>query len=315
MALIPGMMRTSPSHLTDLRHNPALWLASLGIFAASLGFGLVPFFSRSLTDQGIAPHAVAAYRYVFNAIVLLPIILINLHQWRGMLWGAVAGALMGLGAIGYITALETVPVSTVGVLYMTYPVFTVLLAWLFFRDHPSARAIVSALIIVLAAAIASSPVAISPDQLPTLLLSLTAPIGFGFGICTLVHKLSSIKPLARVASVSLGALLGLTPLIVVTPAAELFPRDTADWMLIAGIALGTAFFPMLIYCICSPMIGTSRSAVIGSIELPTFFLVGLIAFGEAITWPQATACAMILFAIAITPSKSARNVAGNLTRP
>ena len=50
--------------------NPRLGLATLGVVAASALFGIVPVFARSLTDAGMAAHAVAFYRYVLAVAVL-----------------------------------------------------------------------------------------------------------------------------------------------------------------------------------------------------------------------------------------------------
>ncbi|MCA0927971.1 DMT family transporter [Ruegeria profundi] len=289
-------------------------LAVVGVLFASICFGLVPYFSRSLTEQGVAPYAVAFYRYIVAAILLLPVLFLHRKEWRAIIWGLSAGAVMGLGWIGYVTALEALPASTVGVLYMTYPVFTLVIAWAVFADAPTRRALLAAGLIVVAAVIAGSPGSIPAEHLPTLLISLAAPFGFGFGICVLVHRLSRIAPLARIASVSLGSVLGLAPLILGTDVAELFPTEKSDWLLIVGIGLVTALVPQLIYTICSPVIGASQTAVAGSIELPTMFAVGFLAFGEAITVPQALACALVLGAIAITRSRKTRAVSTVLAR-
>lgn len=283
-------------------------LAVFGVLFASICFGLVPFFSRGLTEQGVAPYAVAFYRYIVAAILLLPVLIMHRKAWREICWGLSAGAVMGLGWIGYVTALETLPASTVGVLYMTYPVFTLIIAWALFADAPTRRALLAAGLIALAAIIVGSPASVPLQQIPTLLMSLAAPFGFGFGICVLVHRLSRIAPLARIASVSLGSVLGLLPLMVSADAAELLPKGQSDWILIIGIGLVTALVPQLIYTICSPMIGASQTAVVGSIELPTMFAVGFLAFGEAITAPQAAACALVLGAIAITRSRKTHTV-------
>jgi drug/metabolite transporter (DMT)-like permease len=48
---------------------------------------------------------------------------------------------MGVGWVGYVRAVEIAPVSTAGILYMTYPVFTLLIAWLVFGDRPGRRAV------------------------------------------------------------------------------------------------------------------------------------------------------------------------------
>ena len=293
---------------SDERNAIPYALAVFGVIFASICFGLVPYFSRGLTDQGLAPYAVAFYRYIFAAIFLLPALLMHRSKWREILWGMVAGSVMGLGWVGYVTALETVPASTVGVLYMTYPVFTVFISWALFGDQPTRRSLVAAGLIVIAAIIAGSPASVPPDQVPTLLVSLAAPFGFGFGICVLVHRLSRIAPLARIASVSLGSVIGLTPLIFSSDAIEILPRSGNDWLLVVGFGLVTALVPQLIYTVCSPIIGATRTAVIGSIELPTMFAVGVLAFGEVITVAQALACALVLGAIALTQSRSTRTV-------
>ncbi|WP_299902297.1 DMT family transporter [uncultured Ruegeria sp.] len=301
---------------TSARNRPSIpyALAVFGVLFASICFGLVPYFSRSLTEQGVAPYAVAFYRYIVAAILLLPVLILHRKEWRVITWGLSAGAVMGLGWIGYVTALEKLPASTVGVLYMTYPVFTLIIAWAVFADAPTRRALLASGLIVVAAVIAGSPASVPAEHLPTLLLSLAAPFGFGFGICVLVHRLSRIAPLARIASVSLGSVLGLAPLILGAQVGELLPGEQSDWLLIVGIGFVTAFVPQLIYTICSPVIGASQTAVVGSIELPTMFAVGFLAFGETITLPQALACALVLGAIAITRSRKTHTVSAVLAK-
>ena len=45
------------------------------VVLACFCFGTIPFFARSLSDAGMAPYAVAFYRYGLSAVVLLPILL------------------------------------------------------------------------------------------------------------------------------------------------------------------------------------------------------------------------------------------------
>jgi drug/metabolite transporter (DMT)-like permease len=271
-------------------------IAAFGVLFASIGFGLTPYFSRGLTDQGLASHAVAFYRYTLAAVFLIPILLRSSKQWKELCWGLASGITMGLGWIGYVSALKTAPASTVGVIYMTYPVFTVLLAWALFAEPPTRRALLATGIIVLAAVIAGSPGAVSPDQIPALIFALAAPFGFGLSIVVLVHRLSRLVPLARIGSVSLGAVLGLMPLMLASDPQTVIPQDQETWILIVGIATVSALIPQLIYMVCSPIIGASKSAVFGSVELPTMFAVAVFALGEALTWPQAIACVLILSA-------------------
>lgn len=296
----------------DHPHLLGTGLATLGVIAASVGFGLVPYFARSLTAEGMAPHAIAFFRYAFAAIVLLPFVWRARAKWTALLWGLFAGVGMGIGWVGYVRAVEIVPVSTAGILYMTYPVFTLAIAWLVFGDVPGRRAILASLMIVAAAALATSPGAITAEQLPAVVLSLAAPLGFGFGINVLVHKLTVLNPVVRIACVSLGSVLGLLPLLVATSAAALVPTSASGWWLVAGIAFGSALIPQLLYTVSAPVIGTARTAIAGSFELPTMFMVGWFAYAEPVGLAQWIACAIVISAIALTPGKSIRSVAANI---
>jgi len=287
-------------------------LATIGVVIASICFGIVPVFARSLTDAGMAPHAVAFYRYLLALVFLMPIVWRWRHEARTLAWGGFVGVAMGLGWVGYVRAIEVVPISTAGVLYMTYPAFTLVISWLLFGDKPSRRAIFAAVLIVVAAAIVSQPAAIDPQLIPAMLLSLAAPIGFGLGISVLVHRMTRIPALARIGIVSGGSILGLLPLVVTTEVAELLPVDGTGWMLVAGIGLGTALVPQLIYTVCSPIVGTARTAMAGSIELPVMFAIGWFFFGEAISLIHLAALGLVLTAIVMTPGRRARSIAATM---
>lgn len=293
---------------------PSLVLASAGVLFASLCFGALPFFARSLTEQGMPPHIIAFYRFTLAAVMLSPLLILYRDKLCAIFWGMAAGALMGLGWIGYVSALRSAPVSVVGVLYMTYPVFTLLIAWILFRDRPTLRATWAAGLIVVAATIASGASTIPAAALPALMISLAAPLGFGFGITVLVYRLTVLPPLARIAAVFLGSVLGLLPLVVTTDLAVMVPHSGEGWLLLLGISLGTALVPQLVYSVCSPMIGAARTAVIGSIELPTMFAVGALAFGERISLAQAVACGLILAAIMLS-SQTGRAAAPHRAAP
>lgn len=303
-----------PISSTQSRSAVPYPLAVGGVLFASVCYGLVPYFSRGLTEQGVAPYAVSFYRYIVGAVLLLPLLFRQRRAWREICWGLSAGAVLGLGWIGYVVALQALPASTVGVIYMTYPVFTLFIAWFLFSDRPSKRAYLAAAMIILAAIIAGSPAIVPLELLPTFFIALAAPFGFGFSISVLVHKLSLITPFARIASVSLGAVAGLLPLMIFADASQTVPGSQAEWILLAGIGLVTALVPQLVYVICTPVVGASRAAILGSIELPTMFAVGFFAFGEAISAPQAISCVLILAAILTMRARKHNSVASSLTK-
>jgi drug/metabolite transporter (DMT)-like permease len=290
---------TAPTNPSRATHGVVLATAMVAL--AAFGFGLVPYFAKSLLDAGMPAPAVAFSRYVVAALALAPFLKLGPQGRTTTGWGMLAGAAMSIGWMGYVEALKTVPVAVIGVLYMTYPVFTLVIAWAWFRDRPVGGAITAAALILLAAFIAMSPASVDAAAIPVMLVALGAPLSFGFAINILTNKLIHVPSLSRIACVSLGAALGLTPFIVGLEIERTVAPAVAHWGLIVGIALATALVPQLLYSIHAPRIGAARTAMAGSVELPTMFLIGWLGFGESVGAPQLVAACMVLAAIVITP--------------
>ena len=276
-------------------------LATLLICIAAVGFGSIPYFAKSLTESGMTAPAVAFYRYAFTAIALSPFLLLGRETRSITAWGVFAGAAVGTGWIGYIRALEAVPVSTASVIYMTYPVFTLAIGWVAFRVAPARRASLAAAVILAAAVVGVSPAGVSTERLPALALALLSPLGFGIAINVLTNRLYRVPPLSRMASVAVGSTLGILPLIALSEPAEVVPASASQWGLIVGIAVVTALIPQWLYTTNAPKVGAARTAMAGSVELPTMFAIGWLAFGEDLGLLEVLAGTAILGAIAITP--------------
>lgn len=281
------------------------------VCVASVMFGSVPFFAKQLTADGMAPAAIALARYGLTSLGFLPFLCLKGGKWRTSLWGYIAGIGLSVGWIGYVEALDLMPVATVAVIYMTFPFFTIGIGWAVFGDRPGRRSMIAAGMIVIAAALVLRPDSIGEVDPKAILVVFITPVTFGFAINVLTHKLTSLPPISRMASVSLGSSSGLLPLVLALPMAEIVPATALSWVWIAGMAVISALIPQLLYTTNVPRIGAAKAAMAGSVELPTSFLVGWLAFGEQIGWPEAIAAILILTAIGATP---ARRVAGVTTR-
>ncbi|RDC72538.1 DMT family transporter [Rhodovulum sp. 12E13] len=281
-------------------------LATALVVLASVGFGSVPFFARGLTEAGMAPHAVALWRYALAALIFLPVVVGARAQWRLLLAGAAVGLGIGLGWVAYVRALTALPVATVGVVYMTFPVFALLASRLLFGERPSARGLAAAGVVTAAAALAAGPAALHPASAGMIALAFLSPATFGAAIACLVHLLPPLPVLARMGAISLGSVAGLLPLVAATPVERIVPADGHALALVVGISLGTALLPQLLYTFFAPVVGAARAATAGAAELPTMLAIGWLAMGEAITLPQAVAAGLIVGAIALSPSRRLR---------
>lgn len=276
------------------------------VLVAAAMFGTVPYFALSLTQSGMAPAAVAFYRYLIAAMIFLPALWGARQEWRVLLWGVGTGMCMSLGWLGYVSALKVIPVSTAGVIYMSYPIFTLIIGWLLWGERPTRRAVVASGLVLAAAVLATGVARIGVGQAVWIAAAFAAPLGFGFGITVLVHKLTGVPAMARISAISLGSVLGLAPLILALETEQLIPQTTQGWAWVAGIALVTATVPQLIYTYFAPMIGSARTATAGSIELPTMFIIGWLAFDETIGPAQWAACGLILLSVLLVQARVTR---------
>jgi len=284
-------------------------LAALAVAMAAVGFGSVPYFAKTLTNSGMAAPAIAFYRYLLVAIVLSPFLLLGAKSRPATAWGILAGAAMGVGWSGYVKSIALIPVSTAGIVYMSYPVFTVMIAWLWFRQGFTSQSLASSAMILIAASLVSAP-AQPPsgfERNSGLLFAFIAPVTFALAINILASKLDGIPPLSRVAGLALGAVIGLLPFVLPLAATEVLPNSASDWWIIVGICVVTALIPQFLYVINAPLIGATKSAMLGGIELPVMILIGWLAFDEEFGLKQLAAALLVLLSITLTPSAPTRH--------
>ena len=276
-------------------------VATLLVVLTSILMGSVPVFARELTDAGLSAVSVSFYRNLLGAVVLFHLLRFDPIRRSATLWALAAGFGMGLGWTAYVRAVEVVPVSTAGVIYMSYPLFAIVLAWVLFRERPTTRALVSGLIVLSASILAMGPEL--GGETDVLIVAFAAPLSFGFAVAVLTERLAALRPIERVAPIACGSTVGLLPLVATQSFEESVPGDLSTWLLAIGIALFTAIGPQWMYSAAAPRVGPARAAIAGSTELPMMFLVGWLWFDEALTWQQGVAGLLVLAAILLVPSR------------
>jgi drug/metabolite transporter (DMT)-like permease len=274
--------------------------ATLVVIAACVSFGMVPLFARLLLESGMSPAAIGFFRYAFSGIVMLPFLPLARAKRREAVRLIGAGVFMGLGWISYLNALETASVAAVGLVYMTYPVFALLLAWLLVRQTPSARAWAGCALVLTAALIVFDGT-LTDAASWSLLLSLPAPVMFALIIVVLTCLTPTLSPLEKLACGMVGSMIGLAPVVAMTDPAAFVPRDGDVWLTILAMGFTTALIPQLLYTLAAPKIGPGRTAAAGAVELLTMIALGWIAFGEVVGPREIIASALVLAAILLVP--------------
>lgn len=287
-----------------LRHSalagPAA--ATVAIVAASVCFGLVPLFARALQSAGMADASIAFYRYALSTAIMLPFLPRTRAKRRPAAIMVGTGMLMSLGWLGYLDALRTLPVAPAGVIYMSYPLFALLLGWLLAGALVGWRGWLSGAMILGGALLLAEGGGLAGAGPPAVLKALAAPLTFGLGIVIISSFMHGLTAPERMVCATLGSLLGMTPLVTATPAGAFLPASAEGWLMVAGLSLVTALVPQLLFVAAAPRVGPGRTAAAGSVELPTMLAVGALAFGEALGPREIAAAALVLSAILIAPA-------------
>ena len=276
-------------------------LATLAIALSSVFFGLVPLLARELQAMGMAPAAIAFFRFAFTAAVVFPFLPLDRGRRREAVLMTAAGVSLGLSWVGYLQAIETVPVAAAGIVYMTYPVFSLLFAWLLLGQVPGRRAWL-ACFLVLAASVSLFADGIDAAVSGALLWSAPTPVFFGLLIVVISAMTPNLSALEKLAGGMWGSVVGLAPVVILTTPGALIPADPGAWLTIAALGLVTALIPQLIYTVACRHIGPTRSAIAGTIELPTMIAIGFFAFSESLGLREALAAALVVSAIVLVPT-------------
>ncbi len=276
------------------------FLPVIAIMLGAACFGTLPLFARTLTDFAIASPAIAFFRFALSALVLSPFLVLRGPLRGATLWGLAGGAVMGLGWIGFVVALKSLSVAETGILFMTFPLFAIAFGFLF-GERPGVRGLVGAALIILAAVIVAPSDALDPSgALGAVAAALVAPAAYGLLLNIIARRVHTLPAISATGSIAMGSVLVLGPIVATLPIAEVLPSEPVAYLWLAVFSAMTALIPQLVYVVFSPRIGAVRTAMAGSVELPTMFLVGAVAFGEPLGWTHLVAGALILGAIALT---------------
>ncbi len=275
--------------------------ATLFIALTSVCFGMVPLFAKTLLEQGLSPEAIALYRFGLTVPLALLLLPRRRDQWPSACVLIGGGVAMGLGWTAYLRSLDHVSIASAGIVYMSYPVFVVLIAWIMFRQPMTPRSILSASMVLIAAALAFPLTDHSASEWQQLVRCLPAPITFGLIVVLIAGVGHRIPVVERWSCISIGAFLGLLPMSLAVDPQGLLPTETSAWFWVLAMVVLTAAAPQIIYCFAATRVGANRAATAGAVELPTMFVIGWLAFAESISPTQIAAGAFVVAAILIAP--------------
>ncbi|MGL4547357.1 DMT family transporter [Eubacterium aggregans] len=262
---------------------------SKGIWAAvsaALTAGLLPVFTKVMMNHGVTDVEVMVVRYL-GVFLFAGIGLMLREQWL-RITGRQFVTLVLLTVFGYAgacyllaAALNFLPVGMAIMLYFTYPLFTMLIMTLVFREKPTGRKLVALALAILGIA-ALMGFDFSVFNIGSV-LALGAGLTYGIylvgiqksGVCQLDNMVITFYltwiswPLFLIQGWGMGAehFMALTP---------------TAWGVSMVMVLITVFV-LVVVAYATKYIGSTRTSLIIAFEAVVSLLLGILIFGEAWT--------------------------------
>ncbi|MBS4045976.1 MAG: DMT family transporter, partial [Alphaproteobacteria bacterium] len=276
--------------------SPASGMALVALGA--IGFGLMPLFARTAYADGLSALSLLSWRFGFAFACLLPFLPKLLAAKTDTLIAVLAGAgYMGINLF-YFLALERLTVALTVLILFTYPLFTILIGWLGFREKLTWQNAAAAVIVLLAAILILAPTGFSEAVDPVGLgMAFVPPAAYALFVHIAAKRLSSMTIPVRLGGVFLGGLIAMVGLGLIMEGRIAAPASAAGWGAAIALALLSTVFALGLLLYGAPIAGAERTAVAGASELVTALIVGWLAYNEALAPTTLVGAAMIIGAI------------------
>jgi drug/metabolite transporter (DMT)-like permease len=294
-------------------------IGSVAVILAALLWSLDGFLRQSL--YLLPPATVVFWEHIFGFIVLLPIIIITLRQFRrvtGRQWAAIALVSFLSGALGtilYTAALgkiQFIDFSVVVLLQQLQPIFAIVAAAIVLREPISRRFISLATTAMAAAYFVSFPnltvTTISNGAFAAALMAIGAAASWGISTTFSKYALKNTSFLHITA-----VRFGLTPFFALAfvllfgQSQSLTNLEPVQWRYIAAITFSTGLVALAIYYFGLKHIPASRSTLLELAWPLSATLVGYIFLGDHLTMTQWIG-AVVLVIVMLLVARDARIV-------
>lgn len=270
---------------------------------ASVAFGLMPIFAKFAYINGSNPNTVLFFRFAIASLVLLVYLLfkkvsIKVTKKQFLL-------LFLTGIIGYTITTQTLFMSYnylgVGLattLHFIYPAFVCILEYAFFKQKMSRSKLLS---LILAGFGVYALIAFENNALSALGIFLALFSGISYGINVIILAMKQIADIDnRVITmyITFGAAVGMFIYSLIN--GSLITNITINlgiaYILIAVIS---TILSMILLLKGIEMIGASSTSILGTFEPIVSIIMGIILFGEELTFALVIGTVLILISTII----------------
>ncbi len=282
--------------------NAKLSGSIFGIISA-VTYGMNPLFGLPLYQKGITTYSVLFYRFFFALILLGIIMLIRKQSFKiekkQLLMSGIGGILLSLSCLGLFLSFHHIDGGIAVTILFVCPVIISSIMYLFFHVKQSISTLIGMFCAMGGIALLSLGKGVENFSLTGIVLAFSS--ASTYAIYMVMVKVSCLKNLSSETLTFYVMLFGLSVFFVTLNFGinlQILP-DIFSLLCALGLALFPSLFSFLFMAIAIKHIGPSKTAILGVLEPVTALLIGILVFGESLSFQQIIAVAIILISVSI----------------
>lgn len=284
--------------------------AYLYIIAAASLWGLIGLFVKILSAQGFTSMQIVALRSLASA-ACITFVLFRLGNgyfriaWRD-LWLFIGTGILSLTFFNYcyFNCINASSLAAAALLLYTAPIFVMLMSLILFHERFTLHKGIALLTTFTGCALITGIMDAASDfSLAALLFGLGS--GIGYALYSIFGKLA----VRKYSSATISAYTFYFSTLSSLPLAD-FSSNSGHWdmtTLLASLGIGglCAVIPYLLYNRGLQEVEATQASILATVEPLVAACVGIICFGEPVTWQKMLGIALILTSVVILnlPSK------------
>lgn len=271
---------------------------------SAISYGVNPICAKYLYQDGINANTVLFYRFFFGSLMLGLLMLVQRRSFALTRKEAVVlfslGAVFAASSLTYFVSFYYMSAGVAATLVFAYPVFVAVLMALFFHERLKWPSLLAIFLTMCGIALLYQGDNGQPIAAVGLALILVSALTYALYII-IVNKSGIIMSSVKLTFFAmLGCLLCITAFACLSSTGPLMLLHGArEW----GFALALGLLPTVISLVFMAMaircIGSTPTAIMGALEPVTALVLGMMLFGELLTWRMTCGICLILFAVTL----------------
>lgn len=270
------------------------------IVMASVAYGILPAFSKTLLASGMNSQSVLFFRFLFAAVGALAIAKVSktsLKVTRKQLYQLAFFSVAGYGATSFLltTSYQYLPIGLATMFHFSYPLLVTIIMCVLYRERITGWKILAVCSAVLGIVMISE----LSGELNTTGMIFALCSGLTYAVYVVASRKSSFKDLPSLTVVLytttfLTVLFLLQGLITNSIAA---PPTASAWFLALAEGWICSLFALLMLNKAVKSIGATYAAIGNMLEPITSLVVGTLLFGDVLGIRAYIGCVLVLFAV------------------